>query len=123
MMEARKTENGLHVVACGSWDEFISAIRIRPDGARTRIFRGQSEEGESPVTLIEKVDTVLSMSGRSMTQGEIIGTIRELFAERSDREALRRALREHPGVVTEGITYRIDPNGRADWLAERFKLI
>ncbi len=74
------------------------------------------------MTLIEKLDTVLSRSGRGMTLGEIIGAIREMFAERPEREALQRALDRHPGVVAEGITYRIDPLRRADWLVELFGL-
>jgi hypothetical protein len=73
------------------------------------------------MTSIEKLDIVVS-SGRNLTLSEIVGAWREMFAEHPEREVLLRALDQHPGVVAEGITYRVDPVRRANWLVELFGL-
>jgi hypothetical protein len=44
-MEHTKSPLGTRFVVCGNWDEFVGAIRTRPQGpeAQGRIFRGQSD--------------------------------------------------------------------------------
>ena len=74
--------------------------------------RSKSTEPEaSDQGLLEKIVTVLSMSGRTMTLGDIKGAMRELFAmtfTTEESQALRSLLDRQPGgVVAEGLGYRL----------------
>lgn len=63
------------------------------------------------MTIMEKIVTVLSMSGRTMTLGDIKGAMRELFAmtfTTEESQSLRSLLdRQSGGVVAEGLGYRL----------------
>jgi hypothetical protein len=63
------------------------------------------------MTIKERIVTLLSMSGRTMTLGDIKGAMREMFAmtfTTEESQALRSLLdRQCGGVVAEGLGYRL----------------